>query len=247
MSENNGEFQTEKEMMLKMYYKNLINQKIGNWTVLDIAKQGKGQTKMLCRCDCGTVRAVDSYSLYHRLTNSCGKCCKIISEGDYKRCIMKNGASFIFDPQDELLVRQHTWSITRGHIRTTQNGKTLYLHRLIMGAADNEQIDHINMDKTDNRRCNLRFANHAENQRNKGLRSDNTTGFKGVCFDKSKGKYIAYINLNGVRTYLGLFADKVCAAKAYDLAALKQHGEFARLNFGKEDFNGSKEILEMAQ
>ncbi len=186
---------------------------------------------MLCRCDCGTVRAVDTYSLYHGLTNSCGKCCRIISEEGYRRCILKNGTSFIFDPQDEWLVKQHTWSLTRGHIRTVQNGKTVYLHRLIMGAADNEQIDHINGDKTDNRRCNLRFADHTKNQQNKGLRSDSTTGFKGVCFDRRSGKFMAYINAYGRRTYLGYFEDKNSAALAYDKAAVRLHGDFARLNF----------------
>ena len=214
-----------------MYYHDLIGTRIGKWTVLGIGEKANGKVRMRCRCDCGRIKNVDSYLLKHGLSQSCGRCSTVISEGNHKRCIMKNGASFIFDPEDEHLVRQHTWSIARGHIRTTVGGKTHYLHRLILGAPDGAQIDHINGDKTDNRRCNLRLATHAENQRNKGTRSDSTTGFKGVCYDKRSGRYVAYINANGVRTYLGYFKDKCMAARAYDAAAIKQHGAFARLNF----------------
>lgn len=215
-----------------MYYQNLINQKIGKWHVLQADEHGSGKhTKMLCRCECGRERAVDAYSLYHGLTNSCGQCNQIISENDYMRCIMKNGASFIFDKVDEALVKEHTWSVARGHIRTLIDGKTVYLHQMIMNAPKGQQVDHINMDKTDNRRCNLRYATHTENQQNKGLRKDSTTGYKGVCFDKRSGKYIAYINAAGSRTYLGYYPDKKLAAEAYDKAAKNLHREFARLNF----------------
>lgn len=214
----------------KIYYQKLIGRKVGHWAVLSVAECGHGKTKMLCRCDCGAVHAVDSYSLFHGLTQSCGRCSRIIRENGYMRCVMRNGTSFIFDPGDENIVRQHAWSLARGHVRAAENGKNIYLHRLIMGAAENEQVDHINMDKTDNRRCNLRLASHAENQRNKGLRADSTTGFKGVCFDKRAGNYVAYINADGVRTYLGRFSDKYKAAKAYDKAAKELHGDFARLN-----------------
>lgn len=215
-----------------MYYQQLIGKSIGNWTVLEAATHGANEhTKMLCRCDCGTIRAVDAYSLKHGLTVSCGKCKRIVSEGKYKRCIMKNGASFLFDPDDEPLIKAHSWSLSRDHIRTTVDGKTVYLHQLLIGLPSNREIDHINGDKLDNRRINLRPATHAQNNQNKGLRRDSTTGYKGVCFDKRSGKYIAYINADGERTYLGYFADKVDAAKAYDRAALLLHRDFARPNY----------------
>lgn len=230
-----------------MYYQNLINQKIGKWHVLQVDEHGTGKhTKMLCRCECGREKSVDAYSLYHGLTNSCGKCSQIIEEDGHMRCITKSGASFIFDKIDEPLVRSHTWSLARGHFRTVIGGRTRYLHQLIMGSAEGEQVDHINMDKSDNRRCNLRYATHAENQQNKGLRSDSTTGYKGVCFDKRSGKYVAYINAEGHRTYLGYFSNKKDGAEAYDKAAKILHGGFAKLNF-KEGLDAEEEILEMAQ
>jgi hypothetical protein len=122
------------------------------------------------------------------------------------------------------------------------DGRSVYLHQILLETFCDTEIDHINGDKMDNRRCNLRFATHAQNNQNKGLRRDSTTGYKGVCFDKRSGKYIAYINANGKRTYLGYFKDKLSAAYAYDAAALKLHGEYARPNFMKEE-NYESEIL----
>ena len=213
-----------------MYYQKLIGQKIGKWQVLSLATHGSNKhTKMYCRCDCGALKAVDAYSLKHELTLSCGHCKKIIKENDYMRCINSDGTSFIFDDIDLEIVKQHCWRLARGHVHTCVGGKSVYLHRLIMNAPENTQIDHINGVKTDNRRSNLRFATHAENQRNRGPHKGNKTGYKGVCIDRD-GKYFAYINCNGKRTYLGRFSTGYQAAKAYDAAALILHGEFAKTN-----------------
>lgn len=214
-----------------MYYQKMIGLKIKEWEVLGVSIHGTDKkTKMLCRCSCGTIREVDAYSLWHRLTNSCGKCKRIIEEGNYFRCIMKNGASFIFDKEDMELVKSHSWSIAKGYVRTVINCKTVYLHRLILG-INSDEIDHKNGDVLDNRRINLRRANHCQNNQNKGLRQDNSSGYKGVCFDKRAKKFVAYINAYGKRSYLGYFDDKSEAAKAYDRAALELHREYANLNF----------------
>lgn len=217
-----------------MYYKNLSGRRYGKWVVLDsyesVTDSKARHTKVLCRCDCGNVKMVDSYSLTHGDTFSCGKCNTITDEGDYKRCTMLNGTSFIFDPEDEEIVRRYTWSISRGYPRTMINNMSVYLQRVLLPDVNGE-IDHINGDKTDYRRENLRIATHAQNNQNKGLRRDSTTGYKGVCFDKRSKRYIAYINANNKRTYLGYFMDKEDAARAYDKAAVSLHGDFARLNF----------------
>lgn len=218
-----------------MYYQKMPGQKIGRWTVLEVDEHGRDKhTKMLCRCECGKIKSVDAYSLYHHLTYSCGECNTIVDEGNYKRCIMKNGVSFLFDPEDEDLVKTHTWSLAGGRVRTLINGKNTYLHRMIMDCADGVQVDHINLDKLDNRRCNLRFASHAENQRNRRAHKDNASGYKGVCKDERTGKYFAYINCDKQRTYLGTFDNKHLAAQAYDEAAVRLHGDFACLNFERQ-------------
>lgn len=163
------------------------------------------------------------------------------------RCFMRTGGSFQFDEVDYELVLSHTWSIVKGYVRTVINNKTVYFHRLIMN-VDADEIDHINMDRLDNRRCNLRRASHSENQRNRGVHKDNQSGYKGVCLEKRTGRYFSYINCDGKRKYLGTYNTKEEAAAAYDQAAFFLHKKFARTNFGKEDLNeGKEEILELAE
>lgn len=111
------------------------------------------------------------------------------------------------------------------------DGKSYLLHRVIWlyvyGAFPAGQIDHINHDSSDNRLVNLRAASNQQNSWNQPLRKANTTGFKGVCFDKSRGKYVANIRDGKRKINLGRFADPEMAAQAYKQAAIKLHGEFA--------------------
>lgn len=96
-----------------------------------------------------------------------------------------------------------------------------------------KEIDHINRNKLDNRLCNLRMATRAENNRNVGLRKDNTSKYKGVsiatnCHIK---KWLAQIQFNKKKMYIGRYETAKEAAKAYDRKAKEYFGEFARLNF----------------
>jgi len=105
---------------------------------------------------------------------------------------------------------------------------SVMLHQIIMGIG--KQIDHINGNGLDNRKCNLRFCNHAQNNWNSKKNITNTSGFKGVCWSKEKKKWIASIRVNGYQYYLGYFDNLIKAAKTYNRAAKKYHGEFAKLN-----------------
>jgi len=115
-----------------------------------------------------------------------------------------------------------------------QKGRAAFLHRFIMNAPDGIQVDHINQDPLDNRRSNLRFATNSQNCCNKGRHIDNASGFKGVWWNKRRGTFHAEIEHNGKRYHLGCFATAEVAARAYDVAALVLHGEFARINFPEE-------------
>lgn len=90
-------------------------------------------------------------------------------------------------------------------------------------------VDHINHDKNDNRRENLRVCTRRENMLNQQTRSDSKTGLKGVL--NRRGRYYAYIKLEGRQEHLGVFSTKEEAAMAYDTAARKVYGEFACTNF----------------
>lgn len=104
---------------------------------------------------------------------------------------------------------------------------------LVYGVWPTLEVDHINGVKTDNRLANLREASKSENGRNREMRADNTSGFKGVIWDRSRDRWRAKITLHGRCVDLGYFNSKTDAARAYDTAALARHGEFARLNFPK--------------
>lgn len=111
-------------------------------------------------------------------------------------------------------------------------GRMYKAHRVIWamvyGAWPVSQVDHINCDKSDNRLCNLRAATNAQNRRNVGPNVNNSTGLKGVCWDKSKGKWKAHITVDGVKKHLGLFSDSAEASAAYRQAADRLHQDFAR-------------------
>lgn len=91
-------------------------------------------------------------------------------------------------------------------------------------------IDHLNGDRDDNRLCNLRLATSAQNARNASIRKDNSSGFKGVGWHSRSKKWIARIRVNGQIINLGSFDDPSVAGSAYDAAAVKHFGEYAKPN-----------------
>jgi AP2 domain-containing protein/HNH endonuclease len=108
------------------------------------------------------------------------------------------------------------------------------MHRILLNFPPYD-IDHKDGDGLNNQKSNLRPATNQQNQRNARLRKDNTTGFKGVK-RRAKGRWGAVIRHNGRDLSLGSFATIEEAARAYDRKALEFGGEFARLNFPKEQY-----------
>jgi len=107
------------------------------------------------------------------------------------------------------------------------------MHRHILYVPEGFVIDHINRNGLDNRKANLRPATVAQNAQN-AVKRKNRSGYKGVWLAKDKRKWRAAIWHNNKREYLGYFNSPRQAAKAYDTAAKKHHGEFAALNFPSE-------------
>lgn len=100
------------------------------------------------------------------------------------------------------------------------------------GSESNGLVDHRNTDSLDNRRANLRLATHSQNSCNSRRDKSNTySRYRGVSFSKRKQKWFAAIRANGKKMWLGYFETEIDAARAYDAAAKKYHGEYATLNF----------------
>ena len=111
------------------------------------------------------------------------------------------------------------------------DGCIYQLHRIIFLMHRGylpEQIDHIDGNGLNNDIENLRAANHGQNQHNKGAQKNNTSGFKGVSWNKKSQKWQAFIKLDGKQRYLGYFDTPDAAHEAYKAAATKLHNEFAR-------------------
>ena len=129
---------------------------------------------------------------------------------------------------------EYRWHMhTNGYAERKKGGKTVLLHREVLGlSAGDINVDHINGKKLDCRKSNLRLANQSQNLMNsrKPRRKNGTSSkWKGVC--KSRDKWRADISVDGRSMYLGTFATQTEAAKAYDAAARKHYGDFAKCNF----------------
>lgn len=139
------------------------------------------------------------------------------------------------DDDYEVLKDMYFYKSGRYYFCQVGDDNRVPIHRFIMNAPDNMRVDHINGITFDNRKSNLRLATNSQNSQNKGMRKDNTTGYKGVCFDKEAKKYQASIRYNGKKIYLGKYDNPVDAALAYNEAAEKYFGEFARINIIERD------------
>lgn len=130
------------------------------------------------------------------------------------------------DDEDRWLLEQFRWrkrsdgyvirSLYIGWIDGAYRYKRLYLHRLIMNASPGDIVDHINGDRLDNRRCNLRVVTQHINMQNRSLKphAKNTSGYRGVVWDKHKRKWAARAKMNGKQHFIGYFSVREHAAEA---------------------------------
>lgn len=154
-------------------------------------------------------------------------------EGDIAYVPLTKGYEAIIDIADIPLVDGVNWTAsinpkTVYAYRKGVGGINIVLHRLIMDATSHVEVDHIDGNGLNCRRCNLRIASHAENMRNRRLSRDNTSGVKGASLDRSTGKWQANIRKDGRQFNLGRFNCRTAAAIAYAKASRDLHGEFGR-------------------
>lgn len=147
-------------------------------------------------------------------------------------------ARAIVDDEDYEKMSQYSWYLSKGYAyrnqylgggKKNQRQKHFAMHREIMAVSPGIYIDHKNGNPLDNRKSNLRPCTQSQNSANQKLRSNNTSGHKGVYWSKVAGKWMAYIKVNYKRINLGYYVDIEDAIKAYEIASKNYFGKFARI------------------
>lgn len=151
---------------------------------------------------------------------------------------LTQGKFALVDKEDFDYLSQFKWCYTSAGyaIRTEYpkglkgDGVRILMHRLILDAPKNKQVDHINQDGLDNRRSNIRLATPSQNQWNKGVQKNNTSGHKGISWDMKNNKWRVSINTKGRYINLGRYSDIKEAVLVREKFVLSLHGEFGRLS-----------------
>ena len=148
------------------------------------------------------------------------------------------------DEDDFEHLNQWTWSFDGRYayrkewlppVNGKQKYRKIYMQKAVNKTPEGMDTDHINRDKLDNRKVNLRSASRGENEMNKPKQSGRSSKYRGVCWHAQRGKWKAEIRVKGVRKHLGVFLCEEDAAKAYDAVAMVAFGEFFTPNIQQKE------------
>lgn len=154
---------------------------------------------------------------------------EIILYDNYAELILYDGrgnerARALIDLDDVEKIKQYKWCYSIGYVGCDE--LKIRLHRFIMNSDKDAVVDHINGNKLDNRKCNLRICSQQQNTMNTCMHSNNTSGYKGVTWDKNRNKWIAQITVNYKNIHLGRYENIEDAIKARKEAEVKYFGEY---------------------
>ena len=136
----------------------------------------------------------------------------------------------LYSEEDYDMLCEYNWVISqKGYAVCYTLGTTVIAHRLITNCPKGFQVDHINGCRLDNRKENLRVVTSKQNNMNRSMRKDNTSGYKGVTYKTRDKKYAAQIKLNGKLISLGYYHTAHDAHLAYEKKAKELFGEYYRL------------------
>lgn len=150
--------------------------------------------------------------------------------------MLSSGDFALVDESDMIVLEGFSWQFSgKSYVSAWIAPKRTYLHRFLMNPSDSQEVDHINRNRTDNRRCNLRLCTGNQNRANvpkpsfiKKRSATRYSKFKGVA--KKHRRWTARAVLDGKKIWLGSFKTEMEAAAAYDAFSKKTYGEFAVLN-----------------
>lgn len=231
--------------------KDLTGQRFGRLVVIEqcedkVTEKGNHYSQWLCKCDCGNMCKVTSADLINDNKRSCNclhfevianrkKYNEYDLDGEYGIGYTKEGYEFYFDKEDYDKIKNYRWQRENGYIiyYAVKNGHRyrIQMHRLLMNLEDNNLlVDHINHNRTDNRKENLRICTPSQNVWNMDRRGRNkSTGYTGIekYSSKTKGdRYRVTISENNNLHHLGTFDTLEEAIKARKDAEKMYWGEF---------------------
>lgn len=226
----------------------LIGKKFGRLTVTEFHHSNNGAF-WTCVCDCGNERIVGTHSLTSGHTKSCGcynqertrntqrgrrigNLYRVNQDVVYVRLTNCND-EFICDLCDLDIVMRETWRKSDTGYAVYNKSKTF--HGEVMRPPCGQVVDHINHNKLDNRRCNLRIVPQSTNVQNASDKPRGEVGIRGVYRDKRNGKYIARITMNRETIYIGSYT-------TLDEAAEARKNKEIELNFGGLYYGNSPSV-----
>lgn len=227
----------------------LTGQRFGRLTVLSRAENTKAeQAKWLCKCDCGRTKVISGYHLRSEQITSCGcyqrerasECSK-----KYNEYYIEGETAFVkmSNSDKEMLVDSDIWEHIRrfcwyenpnGYAETNmpigqRKSKRVMLHVMVFSDCPAGLFrDHINGNRLDNRRVNIRYVTIQQNNHNHGKSKRNTSGHPGVRWESDRGKWFARIKVNNQTINLGRYSSLEDAVRAREEAEKKYFGEYRR-------------------
>ncbi len=228
----------------------LTGQKFGRLTVIerDFEKETQYKKNIVhwkCLCECGNYTSVAANNIKSGTTKSCG-CLNKETRGnsgkknkkfnkydlethEYGVGTMNDGNEFFFDKEDFHKIKDICWHLQKGYIVGLQDGARVRMHRLLMNASANSVVDHVNHDKRDNRKFNLRVCEQNQNAKNRRINKNNVSGCTGVYYCNRDKKWCASIKVNYKKLSLGRFNKKEDAIDARKKAEPIYFGEYRRV------------------
>lgn len=221
-------------------FEDLTGERFGRLLVLKKAERKKSNTtRWECLCDCGKIIQTTRTSLIKGQSKSCGCLASELlrlrnkkhnvfyhRDGFMVGITNNTQAEFLFDSDDYDAVKEVCWHETvNGYIAGTYCSTIVTLHKLVLRFPQ-KFVDHINRDRLDNRKSNLRTVTYQQNTMNRSIQRNNKSGVPGVYFDISRGKWVGSLGCNG-KKHIKRF-ENLKDAIAYRLSLEEEYfGEYA--------------------